>query len=195
MDNVFISLPYEFIEEKSSKYLYYKELYLYSFLSTLSNCERVIYTNVDLIEQIIPVKFYSREKESKQIIRGLLIDLFKKGIIEINKSKFNNNTAIEIRIINIGNISNCVNISYDKFRKFEDMIEFYIYYIVLNRNSLSKDDNGFKSTYKEWSRLLNCSERTARKKIEKCIEKNIIYRDTVGDEIIYKLVPFNKIKK
>ncbi len=216
MNSPFIALWNVFAEEESYYHLSHEELYLYSLLSTLNNHEQIIYTSIDVLEQISPIKFYSREKESKQRIKNYLSSLVEKSIIKINKAEFDNKTAIIVTLVDnleddsIGKgIKGFARIPYDKFRSFTNMIDFYIYFTVIRFDDIGDKVKGFNCSYERWSYILKCSERKARNEIDKCVNNKIIYKN-IGDYIdenvkgrkqkkqdnnIYRTIPFNEKEK
>ena len=199
-------------EEQSIYHLTVEELYLYGLLNTLRNREQKIYTNIDLLQQISPVKFYSREKESKQRIRKCLLSLKDKGVIKFDNEKVNNKIALEIIPIDdledsdVGKgVKGFQSITYEQFRQFKNMFDFYVYFTVSRFNA----KGGFRCNYNRWANILDCSEKQARTKINDLVKRNIIYKN-VGDYIdenvngreqkkqdnnVYKTVPFTNEEK
>lgn len=212
MSKLFIQYYNVFAEEQSKYHLSVEELYLYGLLSILKNKENLTITNIDILQQYSPIKFFSREKEAKKRIKECLLSLKDKGVINFDVKELKNNTLLNISFItnlndeSIGkSVSGFEKVEIDKFNSFTSMIDNYIYFTVKRFNNLG----GFKCDYERWSYILNVTEKTARRKIDQAVKNKVIYKN-IGDykeemvtnrsqkkqeKNIYKTIPFAEDEK
>ena len=140
------------------------ELYFYSQLATLQTHENKVYINIDLLAQLII--FNSKKSQNKQKIKELLQSLKQKQIIQFNDTKNNN----ELMIISFCTIEGGYEpISYEKFRSFSDVYDYYIYVCVARTK-----ENMVEFSLSQWGTLLELSRPQTISKLKRVIDKGII---------------------
>ncbi|GGJ77140.1 hypothetical protein GGR02_003025 [Anoxybacillus voinovskiensis] len=140
------------------------ELYLYSYLYTLQTYENKVYTNIDLLTQLIP--FNSKKSQNIKKIKEILDSLKCKHIIQFNDVSSNN----EILIIQFQNIDGGYEpITYEKFRSFSDVYDYYIYVCVARTK-----EKMVEYSISQWETLLELSRPQTVAKLRMVIDKGII---------------------
>jgi DNA-binding Lrp family transcriptional regulator len=187
------------------------ELYLWCFLYTLRMYDDTVLTNVDLLDQCMILKLFSKKSHiNKDGLKNSILELNKKGAIKfsVNDKNFmsNSNTMLKITIQCWGEKdkkrfdknSDFVGfemIDFSELYKVKDAIDFYIYVSIKRFDSLGGRD----CSDEEWSSLLGVSESTARRRINKLVEDKIIYKrsgkwesDKKQGKNTYSTLPFNE---
>jgi hypothetical protein len=174
-----------FAEEKSIYHLSVEELYLYGLLNILRNREYQTITNIEVLNQYSLVKFYSRDKESKNRIKCNLLSLKKKQVIEFVNDEIDNKSLLiisfpkNLKDDSVGKgVKGFENIEIDKFNSFKSMIDHYIYFTVKRFDGLK----GFKCSISRWSLILNCSEKTVQGKLDNASKNEVVFVNS-GDYI------------
>lgn len=210
-----------FGHEHSNFHLSVEELYLHGLLQILRNREFMTITNIEVIEQYSPVKFRSRAKEDRKRIYECLCSLrdkkvirFEEDIVNVDKNgkeSLDYKTLLFISIntdlidMSIGDkgLKGFENIEMNKFRSFDSMIDFYLYFIVKRFDEIGK----FKCAISRWAKILKCSEKTVQKKLDEVIKKKWIYVSSgdykdeqvngrkIQDTNKYSTVPFTEDEK
>lgn len=161
---MYIKIYNVFTQFNHKQKLNVNELYFYSQLATIQTHENKVYINIDLLAQLII--FNSKKSQNKQKIKELLQSLKQKQIIQFNDTKNNN----ELMIISFCTIEGGYEpISYEKFRSFSDVYDYYIYVCVARTK-----ENMVEFSLSQWGTLLELSRPQTISKLKRVIDKGII---------------------
>jgi hypothetical protein len=161
---MYIKIYNTFTNFNSEQKLNANELYLYSYLYTLQTHENKVYTNIDLLAQLI--MFNSKKSQNIKKIKELLQSLKQKQIIQFNDTKNNN----ELMVISFCKIEGGYEpITYEKFRSFSDIYDYYIYVCVARTK-----EKMVEFSLSQWETLLELSRPQTISKLKRVIEKEII---------------------
>ncbi|MED0717439.1 hypothetical protein [Aeribacillus composti] len=161
---MYIKIYNTFTNFNSEQKLNANELYLYSYLYTLQTHENKVYTNIDLLAQLIT--FNSKKSQNIKKIKDSLQSLKQKQIIQLNDTKNNN----ELMIISFCTIEGGYEpITYEKFRSFSDVYDYYIYICVARTK-----EKMVEFSLWHWKSLLELSKPTTVQKLQQAIDKGII---------------------
>ncbi|MGE7219640.1 hypothetical protein ACQKJC_24700 [Priestia koreensis] len=206
-----------FSEPESTFFLEDESVYLYSFLYTMRMYDDCIRTNIDIINQSMPIRFNKSDTLNKQRILNRLKELLDKKVFivenDISIGDIKNNTLLELSVNNLELSNDGVDeekkitdpnkhqnytdrITYKKFLDFDKVQDMYIYYVT------SKWKSGFKCSYSNWAKILGKDERSAIRIIKDVVQREIIYKN-IGEYHntreqnvnIYKIVPFDYDEK
>jgi hypothetical protein len=163
---MYIKIYNTFTNFNSEQKLNANELYLYSYLYTLQTYENKVYTDIDLLSQLII--FNSKKSQNIKKIKELLQSLKQKQIIQFNDTENNN----ELMIISFCTIEGGYEpISYEKFRSFNDVYDYYIYVCVARTK-----EKKVEFSLSQWESLLELSKPTTIQKLQQAIDKGIILK-------------------
>lgn len=210
----FIRAYNSFANTESEFYLNDEEFYMYSVLFTNQMMDGSIRTNIDIINQFIPIKFIQNDTKNKAKVKSLISSLIKKKvlIVENEIDDLKNNTLLELNFNDIemsndglgedkkvtdGKFKNFSKIPYDKFLTFESTKDYYIYYTV------SRWPNGFSFSYNSWAEVLGLKhQESALRVIEDVVKREIIHKNigdynsrTKQDSNVYSIHPFTEERK
>ncbi|MYL33248.1 hypothetical protein GLW05_06495 [Pontibacillus yanchengensis] len=196
-DNKFMKLRNDFATYSSGYYLEPKELYLYCLLNELQNINFKTITNIDVINEYSPIKFYASKSEAKKDISNQLMKLNSKQVINIQGNLSDYNSMLQIEFDSIEN--KFYPMTFKEFHSFESIYEFYIYFVVARMENIK---GNFKFSIYQFAEVLNITNATARKYVDSCVRKGIIFRnegDFIGkqstrplqDRNEYKITPFS----
>ncbi|ASA96511.1 hypothetical protein [Anoxybacillus flavithermus] len=161
---MYIKIYNVFTQFNHEQKLHVNELYFYSQLATLQTHENKVYINNDLLAQLII--FNSKKSQNIKKIKELLQSLKQKQIIQFNDTKNNN----ELMIISFCTIEGGYEpISYEKFRSFSDVYDYYIYVCVARTK-----ENMVEFSLSQWGTLLELSRPQTISKLKRVIDKGII---------------------
>lgn len=161
---MYIKIYNVFTQFNHEQKLNVNELYFYSQLATLQTHENKVYINNDLLAQLII--FNSKKSQNIKKIKELLQSLKQKQIIQFNDTKNNN----ELMIISFCTIEGGYEpISYEKFRSFSDVYDYYIYVCVARTK-----ENMVEFSLSQWGTLLELSRPQTISKLKRVIDKGII---------------------
>lgn len=161
---MYIKIYNVFTQFNHEQKLNVNELYLYSQLATLQTHENKVYTNIDLLSQLI--MFNSKKSQNIKKIKELLQSLKQKQIIQFNDIKNNN----ELMIIFFSKIEGGYEpITYEKFRSFSDVYDYYIYICVARTK-----EKMVEFSLSQWATLLELSRPQTISKLKRVIDKGII---------------------
>lgn len=161
---MYIEVYNTFTNFNSEQKLNANELYLYSYLHTLQTRENKVYTNIDLLAQLII--FNSKKSQNIKKIKELLQSLKQKQIIQFNDTKNNN----ELMVISFCKIKGGFEqIDYEIFRSFNDVYDYYIYVCVARTKEKTVEFSLW-----HWESLLELSKPTTVQKLQQAIDKGII---------------------
>ena len=161
---MYIKIYNVFTQFNHKQKLNVNELYFYSQLATLQTHENKVYINIDLLAQLII--FNSKKSQNIKKIKELLQSLKQKQIIQFNDTKNNN----ELMIISFCTIEGGYEpISYEKFRSFSDVYDYYIYVCVARTK-----ENMVEFSLSQWGTLLELSRPQTISKLKRVIDKGII---------------------
>lgn len=161
---MYIKIYNVFTQFNHEQKLNVNELYFYSQLATLQTHENKIYTNIDLLSQLII--YNSKKSQNIKKIKELLQSLKQKQIIQFNDIK-NNNELIVISFCKIE--GGYEPITYEKFRSFSDVYDYYIYVCVARTK-----EKIVEFSLSQWETLLELSRPQTISKLKRVIEKGII---------------------
>lgn len=170
-----------------------EEFYIYSFLFTNQMTDGAIRTNIDIINQTIPIKFIKDGTKNKMKISKLIKSLIDKKVFNVENelSEIKNNSLLELSINNVelsndginddkkvtdaNKFQNFAKIPFVKFLEFTSTKDYYIYYAT------SRWSNGFKCSYSKWAEILGLKhQESALRVIEDAVDRKVIYKNT-GD--------------
>jgi len=161
---MYIEVYNTFTNFNSEQKLNANELYLYSYLHTLQTRENKVYTNIDLLSQMI--QFVAKKSQNIKKIRDSLQSLKQKQIIQFNDTKNNN----ELMVISFCKIKGGFEqIDYEIFRSFNDVYDYYIYVCVARTK-----EKMVEFSLWHWESLLELSKPTTVQKLQQAIDKGII---------------------
>lgn len=215
----YIMIPDVLITEKEEKtHLTEAELYLYSLLARKKNYEGVTETCLAFLHETSPIEFGSSKQRSITTIKNTLVSLMDRKVIKVLNSQgeiLNDFKPSDLIIIVFEETSTKghTRVEYSKFDSFNskndkkyNMSDYYIYVVTLRW--MNSNSGTFFSSYERWKKLLQVnSEKTARTKVEKAIEKKVIFRnignygeDMIGeqkkqDKNAYRTTPFKESEK
>jgi len=156
------------------------ELYLYATLRRLLNFNEEVVVTVDLLDQytrnVSNVTYHSRQKESRQRIKLVLLSLKEKGVIHYEGETGKSSQLLKINFVELED-SGHEQINYDVFDSFTDKTMFYIYFVVA---SWKKVNGGFDCSIARWSEILDVTPTTADKYVGRAVTDAIIFCNT-GD--------------
>ena len=162
---MYIKIYNVFTQFNHKQKLNVNELYFYSQLATLQTHENKVYINIDLLAQLII--FNSKKSQNIKKIKELLQSLKQKQIIQFFNDTKNNN---ELMIISFCTIEGGYEpISYEKFRSFSDVYDYYIYVCVARTK-----ENMVEFSLSQWGTLLELSRPQTISKLKRVIDKGII---------------------
>lgn len=161
---MYIKIYNVFTQFNHEQKLNVNELYFYSQLATLQTHENKVYTNIDLLAQLII--FNSKKSQNIKKIKELLQSLKQKQIIQFNDTKNN----IELMIISFCKIEGGFEqIDYETFRSFNDVYDYYIYVCVARTK-----EKMIEFSISQWGTLLELSRPQTISKLKRVIDKGII---------------------
>ncbi|MGG3892502.1 hypothetical protein [Geobacillus stearothermophilus] len=161
---MYIKIYNVFTQFNHEQKLNVNELYFYSQLATLQTHENKVYTNIDLLAQLII--FNSKKSQNIKKIKELLQSLKQKQIIQFNDTKNNN----ELMIISFCTIEGGFEqIDYEIFRSFNDVYDYYIYVCVARTK-----EKMVEFSLSQWETLLELSRPQTISKLKRVIDKGII---------------------
>lgn len=209
----FIRAYNSFANVNSPFHLNDEEFYLYSVLFTNQMMDGSIRTNIDILNQFVPIKFIKNDTKNKDKIRKIVTKLIEKKvlIVENEFDEFKNYTLLELSV-NDKELSNdgvaeekqvtdkhqnFSKIPYSKFLEFTSTNDYYIYYTV------SRWSKGFNFSYKSWAEVLGLKhQESAIRVIEDAVKREIIYKNigdynspTKQDANVYSITPFTESQK
>lgn len=204
----FILFPNYLLEEDIETNLSADELYLYAVLFMDKSITNEIKTSVSIISDFSRIKFYSKKEKNLKTISEKLKCLKDKGIIEILNSdgeileSFKSNESIRIIFLEYS-YKGYTSIKQETMDRFDNTSELLIFLNVYKWHR----KGSFDCSYARWARILDCTPYTAIRRINKTIEKKLIYKN-IGNYMdnendsqkiqqinSYKVVPFNEDEK
>ena len=208
----FLVIPDRLITEGEESHLTEIELYLYSLLLKKRNYEGVTETCISFIEETCPIEMGSSRQRSIELIKKTLLSLADKKVLKICSAKgeiLNEFKPSELIVIIFGKsrIKGHTEVDYKKVDSFTSLSDYYVYVVVARfKNS---GNGSFNCSYCRWAKILRVSEKTAKTKVNKAVEKEIIYKnignyrddDSLGgaqkkqEKNSYRITPYKKHEK
>ncbi|WP_027725448.1 hypothetical protein [Tuberibacillus calidus] len=206
-DQDFIRVYNCLLDNKSEYFLNQNEYYIYALLFVNRMMDGSIKVNIDLLNQMMPNKFTSKENLNKRKILETLQSLISKKVIKLENendiTSIKYYTLLELTVndfllMNNGLIDekenestnqvnqykNFTKIPYHKFYDL-DIRDFYIYSLT------AKWKHGFKCSYETWKNILNLNDnKYAMKVINDAVDRGVIYKN-IGDYIAEKRQDIN----
>lgn len=180
-----IKIYKKFTEYDNSLYLKPQELYLYCYLNTLKNIQNKVITSVDLIHQIIPLRYHnSREEINRKLIADHLLLLKDKDIISFNLGykdilgdRSGKYAAIEVTFNEVVS-DDYYQLKFDEYNNFKNINHFYIYASIRGYDYYIDSEGlyGRQISIKEFARLLCVNDRTLSYYIDNMIEQGLLYK-------------------
>lgn len=177
-------------------------LYLFSFLQSQKNIEGTYITNIDVLCENLYEVFGKKKTDIKRKVILSLKEISNKTNIVceeyLKNSSYKNNDNNKSIVIYMEEYSG--EHTQIKIHNIQSIRDIHLYYIfVCTSRWQNSQEKYFKCSFVRWSKLLNCTERTAKTKIAEAEKKKIIFINH-GDYIdetskkkhinLYSITPF-----
>jgi hypothetical protein len=159
-----------------------EELYLWCHLYTMRMYNDKVFSNIDIINESLPIKYYKKLNQNRIEIKNCLLSLREKSAITFSEHVENPLLRItlqcwnqkDVRYIKDNHHIGYEPVFYSEYFGFKDYIEFYIWVSVKRFSKLGGRD----CSDEEWSILLDKSDSTVRRKVKNAIEQKLIYKQS-----------------